>query len=54
MRGRFLYPSQAAPGDDDLALALGGEQAGCRTTEPRGGAGDESDRMFHGRLRGEG
>ena len=43
MSGRFLYPSQAAPGDDDLAVALGGEQAGCRITEPGGGAGDERD-----------
>src|SRR5277367_961628 len=54
MSGRFLYPSQAAPGDDDLAVALGGEQAGCRKADPGSGAGDESDRMFHGRLRGEG
>jgi hypothetical protein len=35
------------------ALALG-KCAGCRITEPGGGAGDERDRMFHGRLRGEG
>ena len=54
LSGRFLDPGQAAPGDDDLAVALGGEQAGCRITEPGGGAGDERDRMFHGRLRGEG
>jgi len=53
MSGRFLYPSQAAPGDDDLAVALDGEHAGCRITEPGGGAGDERDRMFHGHLRGE-
>jgi len=43
MSGRFLYPSQAAPGDDDLAVALGGEQVGSRKAEPGGGAGDESD-----------
>jgi hypothetical protein len=54
MRGRFLDASQAAAGDDDLAAALNGEQAGCRITEPGGGAGDERDRMLHGRLRGEG
>ena len=54
MSRRFLYPSQAAPSDDDLAVALGGEQAGCRMTEPAGGAGDESDRMFRGLLRGGG
>ena len=53
MSGRCLYPSQAAPGDDDLAIVSGGEQAGCRITEPGGGAGDECDRMFHGHLRGE-
>ncbi len=54
MSGRFVYPSQATPGDNDLAVALDGEQAGCRMTEPGGGAGDECDRMFHGRLRVEG
>jgi hypothetical protein len=54
MSGRFFYPSQAASGDDDLAVALDGEQASCRMTEPGGGAGEESDRMFHERLRGEG
>ena len=54
MSGRFLGPTQAAPGDDDLAPALSGKSAGCRITEPGGGAGDERDRMFHGRLRGEG
>src|SRR5271166_6519883 len=54
LSGRFLNPGQAAPGDDDLAVTLDGEQAGCRMTEPGGGAGDESDRMFHGRLRSEG
>ena len=48
------YPGQAAPGDDDLAPALSGKSAGCRMTEPGGGASDESDRMFHGRLRAEG
>ena len=31
-----------------------GKSAGCRITEPGGGAGDESDQIFHGRLRGEG
>ena len=54
LSGRFLGPSQAAPGDDDLAPALFGKRAGCCITEPGGGAGDERDRMFHGRLRGEG
>jgi hypothetical protein len=54
MSGRFLYPSQAAAGDDDLTAALNGEHAGCRIIEPGGGAGDERDRMFHGHLRGEG
>ncbi len=54
LSGRLLGPGQAAPGDDDLAVALGGEHAGCRITEPGGGAGDERDGMFHGRLRGEG
>ncbi len=29
--------------DDDLAVALGGEQAACGVTEPVGGAGAESD-----------
>jgi hypothetical protein len=47
LSGRFLDPSQAAPGDDDLATALGGEHAGCRISEPGGGAGDESDGMSH-------
>ena len=54
LSGRLLDLGQAAPGDDDLAVALVGEHAGCRITEPGGGAGDERDRMFHGRLRGEG
>src|SRR5260370_19088200 len=54
LSGRFLDPGQAAAGDDDLAAALGGEHAGCRITEPGGGAGDESDRMFHGWFRGAG
>ena len=54
MSGRFLNPGHAAPGDDDLTPALSGKSAGCRITEPGGGAGDECDRMFHGRLRGEG
>ena len=54
LSGRFLNPGQFAPGDDDLAPALGGKSFGCRITEPGGGAGDESDRMFHGRLRGKG
>src|SRR5271169_7119212 len=54
LSGRFLDPSQAAPGDDDLAPPLSGKSAGCRMTEPGGGAGDERDRMFHGHLRGEG
>src|SRR5579863_10727553 len=36
LTGRFLDLGQAAPGDDDLAAALGGEQAGCRITEPGG------------------
>src|SRR5277367_5924868 len=48
LSGRFLDPGQAATGDDDLAAVLSGEHAGCRITEPGGGAGDESDRMSHG------
>ena len=51
LSGRLLGPAQAATGDDDLVPALSGEQAGCRLAEPGSGAGDESDRMFHGRLR---
>jgi len=47
LSGRFLNPNQAASGDEDLAVALGGGQAGCGVTEPGGGVGDESDRMFH-------
>ena len=43
MSGCFLYPSHAARGDDDLGVALGGEQVGCSMTEPGGGAGDERD-----------
>ncbi len=54
LSGRFLGPTQAAASDDDLAPALSGKSAGCRITEPGGGAGDERDRMFHGRLRGKG
>src|SRR5258708_2084662 len=54
LSGRLLGPGQAAPGDDDLVPALSGEQAGCRMAEPGSSAGDESDRMFHRRLRGEG
>src|SRR5271155_235845 len=54
LSGRLLDPGQTAPGDDDLAVALGGEHAGCRITEPGRGAGDERDRMFHGRLRVKG
>ena len=38
-------------GDDDLAVALGGKQGGCRITEPRRGAGDKCDRTLHGHLR---
>jgi hypothetical protein len=53
MSGRFFYRSQTAPGNDDLAVALGGEQAGCGITEPIGGAGDERVKMTHGRLPGE-
>src|SRR5581483_11730388 len=52
--GRFPGLSQAAPGDDDLAPALSSKKAGCSMTEPGGGAGYESDRMFQGRLRGRG
>ena len=52
LSGCFLDPSQAAPGGDDLAPALSGKNAGCRITEPGGGAGDERDRMSYGRLRG--
>jgi hypothetical protein len=52
LSGRLPDPGQAAPGDDDLAVALGGEQAGRRITEPRRGAGDERDRISDGRLRG--
>ena len=40
---RFLGPRQAAPGNGDLAPALSGKSAGCRITEPGGGAGDERD-----------
>ena len=54
LRGRFLDFGQAAPGDDDLAPALFGKSPGCGMAEPRGCAGDEGDRMFHGRLRDEG
>ncbi len=54
LRGRFLGTGQAATGDDDLPAALGGEQDGGGITEPGGGAGDESDWMFRGRLGGEG
>jgi hypothetical protein len=54
MSGRFLYPSQAAPGDDDLAVVRGGEQTACGITEPGGGAGDERVTMIHGRFPGEG
>src|SRR5271170_6716985 len=53
LSGRFLDPIEAAPGDDELAPALSGKNAGCRITEPGGGVGDECDRMFHRRLRGE-
>ncbi len=41
LSGRCLNPGQAAPGDDDLAVAVGGEQAGRLITDPGGGAGDE-------------
>jgi hypothetical protein len=51
LSGRLLGPGQAAPGDDDLALALFGKKAGGRLTEPGSGAGDESNRVFHGQLR---
>ena len=44
----MLDRGQPASGDDDLFIALGGEQAGCRITEPGRGAGDERERMFHG------
>ena len=44
--GRFPNSGQAASGDEDLAVALGGGQAGCGATQPEGGAGDQSDRMF--------
>jgi hypothetical protein len=54
MSGRFLYPSQAAPGDDDLAVARGGEQTACGITEPGVVPVTRAIRMFHGRLRGEG
>src|SRR5690242_19582391 len=47
LSGRLLSPGQTAPGDDDLAPALSGKNAGCRITDPGGGAGDECDRMFH-------
>src|SRR5579872_2434349 len=47
LSGRLLGPGQAAPGDDDLAVALSGEQAGCRMAEPGSSASDESDLMFH-------
>jgi hypothetical protein len=53
LSGRLLGPGQAAPGDDDLVPALSGEQAGGRKAEPGSGAGDESDRMYHGHLPGE-
>ena len=43
----MLDSGQPAAGDDDLSVALGGEQAGCRITEPGRGAGDERERMFH-------
>ena len=56
LSGRFLDPGQVAAGDDNLAVAIGGEHAGCRITEPGGGAGDERERMFHGVsvVKGEG
>ena len=43
LSGRLLHSRQTAPGDDDLAVAFGGEQAGGLTTQPRGGASDERD-----------
>ena len=46
LSGYFLNPGQAAASDDDLAVALGGEQLTCGATEPGGGARDESDQMF--------
>jgi len=39
----MLDRAKPASGDDDLFIALGGEQAGCRITEPGCGAGDEGD-----------
>jgi len=48
LSSRLPDPGQAAPGDEDLLIALGGEQAGCRITEPGRGAGDERERSFHG------
>ena len=48
LSSRLLDRGQPAPGDDDLTVALRGEQAGCRITEPGRSAGDERERIFHG------
>ena len=54
LSGRFPDVGQAAAGDNDLVPSFGGEQARRGVTKSGGGTSDESDRMFHGRLRGEG
>ena len=48
--GCFMHSGQAAGGDDDLAAALGGDNARCPITEPGGRAGDESERMSYTRF----
>src|SRR5579871_3401261 len=45
---------KAMPGNATYGTAKAALPCGCCMTEPGGGAGDECDRMFHGRLRGEG
>ena len=46
LSSRLLDLCQPASGNDDLLIALGREQAGCRITEPGRGAGNERETNF--------